>query len=121
MKNETIQNNRLLRKIKKIACIFSVHLFLVVGMCTSVYCSKIYGSEPYEAPLDWMLFVIIDFPMSSFVLITAGHDVVSVPAAFGVDETDWFFRDVLWPGIIFQIIGTINWVILFYLCRYRIY
>lgn len=46
-----------------------------------------------------MLLSVIDGP-------TAGYGVL---AAVGVPRSWWLIYEVIWPGVLFQIIGTLNW------------
>ncbi|MDR0336405.1 MAG: hypothetical protein LBI18_04875 [Planctomycetaceae bacterium] len=82
--------------------------------------AKIACPPPFEAPLLWAIFLLIDFPILILVMITtSGQTVVSISIPFycGVSEKNWQFNDVIWSGLVFQFIGTINWLLLkmFYL------
>jgi hypothetical protein len=74
-----------------------------------------------ETWLLWAIFLVLDFPASIIVLVTSGPCVVGIPV--WLDEL-WhnppgthhlLLHDVLWPGLVFQFVGTVNWTILLWL------
>ena len=102
-----------MRALKIFAAVFIVHLVLILLTCWIVY-SAINNDPNYmgEASLIWQFFLGIDFPASIPVMFTSGAAVVSVPESLlnrGV-----VFCDVIWPGFVFQILGTINWFCIIY-------
>ena len=103
-------------KTKTVFClarkVFIRHLIPVVLVACLIALS---GSG--EAELAWALFLLLDFPLSIIVMITSGPMVVGVPVVF--QDYGWFFCSVIWPATVFQVIGTINWIALLYLCGYR--
>ena len=98
--------------VLKIFClVFAVHSILVLSMCGLTFLT-LQGnlSDRGEASLGWMIFLAVDFPASILVMITSGASIVSVPECFM--KNGIVFRDVIWPGIVFQVLGTINWFVI---------
>jgi len=114
---------RLAKRDKLFLClIFVVHLVFVV-LIGCLVLEKVFYETPYytgEASLGWMVFLVIDFPASVIVMITSGPGVVGLPWFIG--ERNHVVGDVIWPGIVFQIIGTVNWFLIYFVvCRNRIW
>ena len=70
-----------------------------------------------------MFFLVSDFP-ASIILVVSGIYFGAVYGVVGVPEFlddyfggHWLLVDVIWPALVFQIIGTINWTMLIYLLR----
>ena len=98
--------------------IFLIHFFLVVIVCGSMIHANKYNPETAgEASLMWATFLLLDFPMSIIVMLTSGPGVVGIPKLLASYSRDWFFTDVIWPGLVFQIVGVINWILLIYLFK----
>jgi hypothetical protein len=88
--------------------VFILHLIgvILIGVCI-VLCQT--GSGPFEAPFLWAIFLLIDFPCSIIVFVTGGVSVVGIPEYY---IGNWFVCDVLWPSVVFQFVGTINWFLI---------
>jgi hypothetical protein len=95
--------------------IFVAHLVLVIAACGFIIYTKFVCSPPDESFLTWGIFLLIDFPMSVFVLLTSAPAVVSYPEWLKLYFRGWVFQELIWPGLVFQIVGTINWIALFYI------
>jgi hypothetical protein len=85
-----------------------------------VYC-KLFYPPPYEAPLLWAAFLLIDFP-ASIIVIMVGLKYGSLYGPFGVPQflcdyynEHWLIISVIWPAIVFQLVGTVNWTICLWL------
>jgi len=98
--------------------IFVIHLILVIIVGGSIYYDTIYHSGSDESLLLWAVFLAIDFPMSIIVMITSGPSVVGVPRfLLSYFHGSLIFRDVIWPGLVFQVVGVCNWILLIYLYK----
>lgn len=103
--------------------VFSIHLVLVGLICWSIIQTKTYYAPPDESDFTWIILLILDFPLSLIVLFTSGPAVVSMPE-FLNPVSRFFnfsgifpssaFRDIIWPAIVFQIVGTANWMLIFF-------
>jgi len=102
------------------AIIFFIHILLVIVVSGIVIYSEKYFSPSSEGRLLWAMFLLLDFPMSIIVMVTSGPGVVGEPECLEpYFRRSWFLCDVIWPGMIFQVIGSLNWIFLVYL--YRMY
>ena len=113
--------------LMKVPCL---HLLLVLLFCALMIYTHLVNPGNPEANLAWMVFLGIDFPVSIIVFATSGASVVSVPiwvndlwlsmvGSAGGDASgdlwllyDCLLYDVLWPGFVFQVVGTVNWVLI---------
>ena len=109
---------RLTKGEKLLLClIFVVHFALVTLTCWDIH-YYILHEKPYytgEASLIWILFLVIDFPSSIIVFITSGPGVVGLP--WFIDAKNHVMSDVVWPGLVFQIVGTMNWFLIYFAVR----
>jgi len=85
--------------------IFAVHLIPVIWVS---YCVARYP----ESSLLWLIFTLLDFPLGW--LFYFAYDFIH-----WVSESD-FWRFVLWPALFFQIIGTVNWLLIYLVARWLI-
>lgn len=98
--------------------VFLVHLFLVIIVCFYIVGSEFYfPQQSDEVFLVWAIFLVVDFPTSIIVLLTSGPTVVSIPKWISIYYHGKFFSELVWPAVIFQIVGTINWITLIYLYK----
>ena len=99
--------------------IFIIHLIVVLLTVVFVTCiafsSGPNGNINDEACLVWAAFLLFDFPCSIIVMVTSGPGVVGVPEF--VRGGGFFVSEILWPGMVFQVVGTINWVLIMMLYR----
>ncbi len=107
----------MLLSYKTVAKIFLAHLFLVTVTCLWIIYSKFSLPESDESFFIWATFLVIDFPVSIVVMLTSGPNVVSVPQWIRAYFQGWIFVDLIWPAIVFLVIGTMNWVALIYLYK----
>jgi hypothetical protein len=109
-------NNR--RFLNTVGYIFGGHLALVILISVFIVYCKIFQPGPYEAPLIWGLLTFIDFPLSLVLVFTAGYCSVGVPFFFHISEQNWVFFDILWPSVVFQLVGTTNWILVVVFLKY---
>ena len=84
-----------------VAIVFVLHLFPVIyvlGVCIAFP----------EGVMGWFLFLMIDFPLGWLFLPAMGLLDLCTPL-----EKVWFeVENIVFPAVFFQIVGTINWVII---------
>ena len=99
--------------------VFLFHLFIVLLMCMFLVFDKHFTPPPYESPLLWAAFMLIDFPASIVVFITSGrYGVVGIPQFFcDYFDSHWLIIHVIWPAAVFQLVGTVNWTVLIWILR----
>jgi len=91
-----------MRLLKIFGIIFAIHLIPLTFVFWLVW-------NFTEAGTAWVLFLLLDFPLSWFYF----------PVAPIVDQITegWFWRE-LWrlhlaPAIFFQVVGCINWLLIY--------
>jgi len=62
-------------------------------------------SQSKEGVMVWLLFLLLDFPLSWLFFMVN-------PVIHWVSESG-FWRFVLAPAIFFQIVGTVNWMLIY--------
>ena len=89
---------------KLVAIVFVLHLIPV----SYAFCLCMTYSE---AVMGWILFIIIDFPLGLLIVPVDSllFEYLSVRSAVVPDH---ILRWVFFPAVFFQIVGTINWVII---------
>ena len=95
---------------KLVAICFVIHLIPVLFVLFSI-------ARTGEAVMLWLLFLFIDFPLAwlyipvtLFVEPLFRPDIIRCPT----------FWNVTFPAIFFQIVGTINWVIIVLFLRWLV-
>jgi hypothetical protein len=112
-KSEKTPQNTRLQFWKLVAIVFVIHsipVSLVLWAC------MIEG----EAVMLWFLFFLIDFPLGWLLVpMFALFEYLSIRSAIGIPAP--MFLNVVFPAIFFQIIGTINWVIIILSLRWLVW
>jgi len=91
-----------------VAIVFVLHLIPVIGVLWGCMVEN-------EAVMLWLLFFFLDFPLGFLYLVGAWMaDPVFV--WLGADRS--MMNNVVFPAIFFQIVGTINWVIIVLFLRW---
>jgi hypothetical protein len=88
--------------VRAVCIIFFIHLILVAFVARYVYAYS-------EASTLWLIFLLLDFPLSWLILIV--HPFI--------DQISdcYFWRTTFALAIFFQTIGTINWLVIYMLVR----
>ena len=98
----------------RIIAVFFIHLILVVTLGIIVITA--YDPSPNahnEVQEAWLVFTVIDYP-TALLFYPIGALVCSI----GLCPPDNYYLDcVFWPAVTFQLLGTINWVIICEFCR----
>jgi hypothetical protein len=100
--------------IKGSLIIFLLHLVVVGFFCVVI--ATDYNPNPLmqsEAPEGWMLFFVIDFPLAWLVGGFFHSLGIGMPTSlFSSVQLNYYWDWVLLPGCYFQIVGWINWSII---------
>ncbi len=91
-----------------------IHLVLVLLISWSVTDSH-YHCNPDESFVLWAFFLFLDFPCSIVIMVTSGPCVVSIPN--WLFRYGWFVTEVIWPALVCQVVGMVNWTIIIMLLK----
>jgi len=100
----------LFRLCRLVAIVFVFHLIPVSLVFWSVMTVQ-------ESVLLWLLFFMIDFPLG-FLFIPVDFLLFEHFSVRSVIVPDHILRFSFFPAIFFQIVGTINWVIIVLFLRW---
>ncbi|MDO4575978.1 MAG: hypothetical protein Q4D98_12275 [Planctomycetia bacterium] len=86
--------------------IFLIHFWFVLLLVTRLFYDH-FHADSIETEVWWSVFLIADFPLSTLLLLPQEPLLLSIP-----ESQAWFFIDILLPAVVFQIVGTCNWLLL---------
>ncbi len=98
--------------VRRLAMIvFLVHLAPVLLICGAIVHGYLTKDHTGELHFMWIWGVIMDFPLSLLLFFVSGAGIGTAPLEWmGVEHRWWPLHDVIWPGVIFQTVGTLNWL-----------
>lgn len=91
--------------------VFWVHLVPILLICGLVLASGWPNAPHSESGMAWILFFQLDSPLAWMLIPMIDGPTVGywMLVAAGVPRSWWLIYEVIWPGVLFQIIGTLNW------------
>ena len=103
--------------------IFFIHVMVILLICLGMYRCKFFpypqSSESYEGIL--MILTMLDFPLSLIAIPLTGNSIMSTVILWfdsWIPFPDTYLKEILLTGILFQVLGTINWFIIIKLYKY---
>ena len=115
--------------------IFLLHLAVVGAFCAFMVVAYELSEPdvPTEAPALWVLFYVINYPVMAPLVIIV-HSLATVfppleawanspymnpfPSPFLSPRLNYYWDWVIFPGCLFQIVGWINWTIIWGMVRW---
>lgn len=103
--------------------VFFIHAMVILLICMEMYRCKFFpypqSSESYEGIL--MILTTLDFPLSIVAIPLTGNSTMSTVILWfdsWIPFPDAYLKEILFTGILFQILGTIHWFFIMKLCKY---
>lgn len=103
--------------------VFFIHLMIILWMCLEMYRCKFLPYPQSSETGEFILIILtaLDFPLSIIAMPLIGNNVMSTAILWldsWISLPDIYLKGSLLIGILFQVLGTINWFFIIKLYRY---